>query len=184
MRRESLTGNQGLTGEQISGALYNIRSRLVGIVRDTDMDVDELSNIVFLSAFLASNRYKEEGKIENWLLTIAIRALISTERQKRRRPQLSIENSSRDSREVTNILDRISADTDHGSVSPQSEQRVDLERALSRLNPRQRRLLELRVEGYTHEEIARIMEIPVGTVKTATQRALSSLREESSLRGY
>jgi RNA polymerase sigma-70 factor (ECF subfamily) len=54
----------------------------------------------------------------------------------------------------------------------------DIERAIAQLRPEYRTAVLLRhVEGRPYEEIAEIMEVPLGTVKTYIHRARIELRE-------
>ena len=60
-------------------------------------------------------------------------------------------------------------------------ERVDLERALAALAPGYRRILLLHdVEGYTHEEVAELTGIDVGTSKSQLSRARNALRARLS----
>lgn len=52
-----------------------------------------------------------------------------------------------------------------------------LQRCMKHMDPAQRRALELAYfDGYTHEELARIMNVPLGTVKARIRRGLARLR--------
>src|SRR3989449_11547193 len=52
-----------------------------------------------------------------------------------------------------------------------------IERAIGRLRPEYRACILLRhVEGHSYEEIARILDLPLGTVKTYIHRARNELR--------
>lgn len=52
-----------------------------------------------------------------------------------------------------------------------------LQRCMKHMDPAQRRALELAFfDGYTHEELARIMNVPLGTVKGRIRRGLARLR--------
>jgi len=54
---------------------------------------------------------------------------------------------------------------------------IGLTKFLGKLKPEQRVLIELAyMKGYTHEEIAQIEDIPLGTVKTRIRNALLQLR--------
>jgi len=53
-----------------------------------------------------------------------------------------------------------------------------IEHAIGKLRPEYRTAILLRhVEGYPYDEIAEIMELPLGTVKTYLHRARSELKE-------
>ena len=53
-----------------------------------------------------------------------------------------------------------------------------IERAVGKLRPEYRTVILLRhVEGYAYEEIAEVLDIPLGTVKTYLHRARGELRE-------
>jgi RNA polymerase sigma-70 factor (ECF subfamily) len=62
--------------------------------------------------------------------------------------------------------------------------RVDLARALQRLAPGFRMVLMLHdVEGYTHEEIARLLDLDVGTSKSQLSRARAAMRRALAVKG-
>ncbi|MEJ0083602.1 MAG: sigma factor-like helix-turn-helix DNA-binding protein [Puia sp.] len=55
---------------------------------------------------------------------------------------------------------------------------IGLSKFLGKLRPEQRALIELAYfKGFTHDEIAEIENIPLGTVKTRIRSALLQLRE-------
>jgi RNA polymerase sigma-70 factor (ECF subfamily) len=57
--------------------------------------------------------------------------------------------------------------------------RIRLRRALAQLEPEEREVIEvLFYQGYAHQEAARKLDIPLGTLKTRVRRALSRLKEE------
>ena len=60
---------------------------------------------------------------------------------------------------------------------PDTAQMLDLRTALMRLKEDQRNALYLKQEGYSLEEIADILRIPVGTVKSRISRAKDTLRK-------
>ena len=54
---------------------------------------------------------------------------------------------------------------------------VGLKKVLAKLNDEYRKLIDLSYfQGFTHEEIAKMLGIPLGTVKTRIRSALSQLR--------
>lgn len=57
--------------------------------------------------------------------------------------------------------------------------RIRLQRALRRLSPEEREVVEvLFYQGHSHQEAARLLGIPLGTLKTRARRALLRLKEE------
>jgi RNA polymerase sigma-70 factor (ECF subfamily) len=60
---------------------------------------------------------------------------------------------------------------------PDAAQSLDLRAALMRIKEDQRNALFLKQEGYSMEEIAAVLHVPVGTVKSRISRAKDSLRK-------
>jgi RNA polymerase sigma-70 factor (ECF subfamily) len=60
---------------------------------------------------------------------------------------------------------------------PDAEESLDLRAALMKLREDQRNVLFLKQEGYSMEEIAAVMNVPVGTVKSRISRAKDTLRK-------
>lgn len=60
---------------------------------------------------------------------------------------------------------------------PDTAQALDLRAALMRIPEEQRNALFLKQEGYSMEEIAAVMHVPTGTVKSRISRAKDSLRK-------
>lgn len=59
-----------------------------------------------------------------------------------------------------------------------AEDRIRVRRALARLEPLERRLLEAAFyQGYSHRELAEAFDLPLGTVKSKLRRALLKLRQ-------
>ena len=61
--------------------------------------------------------------------------------------------------------------------TPEPAETLDLRAALMRLGADQRNALYLREQGYSMEEIADVLQIPVGTVKSRISRAKDALRK-------
>lgn len=62
------------------------------------------------------------------------------------------------------------------ALFPDTAQALDLRAALMRVPEQQRNALFLKQEGYSTDEIAAIMNVPVGTVKSRISRAKATLR--------
>ncbi len=113
----------------------------------------------FVSAMQRPERVREARSPRAWLFVIA-RNLLATD-FRRRRP--------------TEVL------TGDALIAPAPEDRDDLERmtrAIAGLSVKLREPLELRLQGeLSYEQIAQVLEIPVGTVRSRLHHAVRSLRE-------
>lgn len=64
-----------------------------------------------------------------------------------------------------------------GDRAEEQQSMERLRRSLAHMDPAQRRAIELAYfDGYTHEELATILKIPLGTVKVRIRRGLARLR--------
>ncbi|HTQ63931.1 MAG TPA: sigma-70 family RNA polymerase sigma factor [Puia sp.] len=149
--------------DNYSGALYSI---ILQIVQNTELANDILQE-VFINIWRKIETYDaNRGRIFTWMLNIARNASIDALRSK------SYQNSMKNQElgeNVNNIGSRSTqTNTDH----------IGLKKTLAKLKPEHRVLIELAYfKGYTHEEIAQIEDIPLGTVKTRIRNALLQLKE-------
>jgi RNA polymerase sigma-70 factor (ECF subfamily) len=128
----------------------------------------DLSQETFLRVFFKANKYRPIAPFSSWIYAIASN-LAKTELKKRRRMNLV-------------SLDNIQPGLD---ASTPSEESMDsglirnLREALDALSPRYRISVVLKdMEGYSQEEIARIIKRPVGTVKARISRGRSILKRQ------
>jgi RNA polymerase sigma-70 factor (ECF subfamily) len=146
---------------------------IVRMVHDP-ASADDLSQETFLKAFSHLDSYDPRFKLSNWLFKIAHNTVIDFLRH--RRPQMvSLDDPAGGGAAIAQSLSDPAighplADLEHGEVAEL------LERALARLRPGYRQAVVLRYrEDLTHEEIAEVMELPVGTVKSLLHRARAEL---------
>jgi RNA polymerase sigma-70 factor (ECF subfamily) len=101
------------------------------------------------------------------MLNIARNASIDTLRSK------SYQNSQKNQELPENVHKGVSSQTIQQNVD-----NIGLKKVLEKLKPEHRVLVDLAYfKGFTHEEIAEILTIPLGTVKTRIRNALLQLRE-------
>jgi RNA polymerase sigma factor (sigma-70 family) len=150
--------------DHYSGALYSI---ILQILSDTQLSNDVLQE-VFVNIWRKIEIYDaSRGRLFTWMLNIARNASIDTLRSK------SYQNTQKNQ----SLQEYVDIDR---SV-PSTQLNVDsigLKKVLEQLKKEQRVLVELAYfKGYTHEEIAELENIPLGTVKTRIRNALIQLRE-------
>jgi RNA polymerase sigma-70 factor (ECF subfamily) len=149
------------------------------MVRDRTL-AEDLAQEAFIRAFNAIGSYKPSYKFSNWILKIANNHTIDHLR-KRKLDTVSIHGSphatSDDEISQTRIVVE-SRDENPLELVEHRELGGQIEQAIGALREEYRTAIVLRhVEGYAYEEIADIMAVPLGTVKTYLHRARSELRE-------
>jgi len=134
---------------------------------------EELSQDAFVKAFGALRTFDPAYKFSNWILRIAHNVAIDHLR-KSRLPVVSIDDDS-SGRDMADVL----AETREPSAfdrAVQSDFREDLEAALAQLRPEFRRLVVMRyLEDLSYEDIAEVVGLPLGTVKSHLHRARAAL---------
>jgi RNA polymerase sigma-70 factor (ECF subfamily) len=148
--------------DHYSGALFTIVNQ---IVPDKDTAGDVLQE-VFINIWKKINTYDAtKGRLFTWMLNIARNAAIDKIRSKGYR------DNQRHQPLVEGDAGRIPASS-NPSVSD-----VGLKKLLTKLNEESRKLIDLSYfQGFTHEEIAKMLGIPLGTVKTRIRTAIIQLR--------
>lgn len=151
-----------------------ISSRVLGLIirllRDRAQS-EEVLQEVFLEIWQQASKFDaNRGSGMAWVLTMAHRRAID-------RIRASQKSHERDLRIGIRDMER-----DFDSVSESVEIRIENERvkhAMSRLTPLQREAVILAYYGgYTHSEMADILGIPLGTVKTRLRDGMIRLRDE------
>jgi len=162
-------------GDQAAFAqLYDATSsRVVGlavrVVRDV-AQAEEVAQEAFLEIWRTSARFDPaKGSPLGWLLTIVHRKAVDRVR--------SAEASTR--RDTT--YHQQNHPVEHDSTAEAAQASLEARRvrqALTSLTPVQREALELAYfGGYTHTEVATMLELPVGTAKTRIRDGLIRLRD-------
>lgn len=151
----------GYLYDHYSAALYGIVNSIVSN-RETANDV--LQN-VFMNIWRKIDSYDpDKGRLFTWMLNIARNAAIDEVRSK----------GYRDSQKNQPLTENV--DAGGGMVIPAAND-VGLRKILMNLKDEWRVLIDLAYfQGFTHEEIAKALSIPLGTVKTRIRSALTHLR--------
>lgn len=141
-----------------------VRAFLMRLCRNGAL-ADDLAQETFISAFQSLATYKQTGSFSSWLFGIAYRGFL----QHKRREKRAIE--------VNSQFHLLSA-SDQDYYEQLAPLQRDLEQALMSLDPSQAAAISLNISiGFSHAEVADIMNIPLGTVKSHINRGLASLRE-------
>jgi len=146
-------------------ALYNFAMYLT----KRPPDADDLVQETYLRAFRFSHRFQPGTHLRAWLFQILRNTFLTFYRLRERESALS-EDGVPES-EAPMFHDAPSRDSESAGAH------MDLDRALTRLPEEFKTpLLLAEVEGLALEDVARIMDCPVGTVKSRIFRAKERLR--------
>ena len=163
-------------GDQAAfAALYDqIAPRVLGLVRRLLRDhaqSEEVTQEIFLEIWQTATRYDStKGGASTWIMTMAHRRAVD---------RVRASQSSRDRDTKIGIRDY---DAAYDNVAETVQTRVEherVEKAMLRLTDLQRQAVSLAYYGgYSHSEVATLLSVPIGTVKTRLRDGMIRLRDE------
>jgi RNA polymerase sigma-70 factor (ECF subfamily) len=172
-------GREGAFRELIRRYERPVFSLVFRMVRDRET-AEDLAQETFIKVLNHIDRYRPEFKLSSWLFKIANNVTIDYLR-KRQLDTVSMAGSPHAG--TASEVEATSFDIEARQESALDEIEARelgsaIERAIATLRPEYRSCIMLRhVEGRSYEEIAAILDLPLGTVKTYIHRARHELRE-------
>ncbi len=139
-----------------------------------DRIAEELTQETFLRAFRARESYEPKAKVSTWLFTIARNAAFDYRAKKKEYVLQSFENEEGDEFDPIDQLESPTPDSETQLLNETDRKRV--ENCLAELPEKQREVVSLRIfSDLSYEEIAREVQLPLGSVKTQLFRAKEKL---------
>jgi RNA polymerase sigma-70 factor (ECF subfamily) len=124
------------------------------------LEAEDVSQEVFIKVYYSLSRLENEYAFGSWLIRIV--SNLCYDRLKKKK-LLSVE-----------FIDPVLENS-----SDQHQLRLSIEEALQKLSPEHREVILLKeIQGFSYEEIASALEIPLGTVKSRINAARLGLRNE------
>jgi RNA polymerase sigma-70 factor, ECF subfamily len=166
--------NSALSGEQMSGfdelyrkhyrRVYSICLRMTGNVAEAE----DLTQEVFIQLHRKLGSFRGESAFTTWLHRLTVNQVLMHFRKRSVKSELTTDDGE--------IPDSIDPDTINPEAMPIVD-RISIESAISQLPPGYRTAFILHdVEGYEHEEIAKILGCSPGTSKSQLHKARLKLR--------
>lgn len=151
-------------------AVYNVAYRIMG----EPQSAEDATQEAFISAYNALKSFRG-GSFKSWLMRIATNACYDELRRRKRRPQTSLEKITDENESFVFLRS-----PEEGPE--QAQQRLEMMHAIEdclHALPDDQRIAAVLgdVEGYNYQEIAGIMGVSLGTVKSRLSRARAKLRD-------
>jgi RNA polymerase sigma-70 factor (ECF subfamily) len=175
----ALDGYEPSYGELVRRYERPVFSLIYRMVRDREL-AEDLAQDTFVKVLNALDRYNPTYKFSSWIFKIANNATIDHLRRR------ELDTLSLDGAPEATTPDRIEATALQVGTRDESpleevearELGSRIEQAIGQLRPEYQSCVILRhVEGRPYEEIAEILDLPLGTVKTYIHRARNELKE-------
>jgi RNA polymerase sigma-70 factor, ECF subfamily len=175
---EARQGRESAFRELIGRYERPVFSVIYRMVRDREQ-AEDLAQETFIKVFNALDRYNPKYKFSSWIFKIAHNTTVDLLRKKE--PEtLSLDGSPHartEEQAEASSLTAVSRDEDPEQYTSSKELGGEIETALAELRPEYREALILwHIEGRPYDEIAEIMDLPLGTVKTYIHRGRNELR--------
>lgn len=140
---------------------------------------EELTQEVFFRAWKQAGAYQaSRGSFSTWLLSIAHNMVIDELRKRRRRPQRADIDDP-----VATLANIEDGERSVEELAWLGALRGEVAGALQTLPEAQRQSIELAYfNGLTQREVAEVLDVPLGTIKTRMRLGMRKLREELQVR--
>lgn len=169
MRPETVTSQPPFADQLLeqAGALYNFARYLC---HDAAL-AEDLMQDAFARALDAEAAFVRGSNLKAWLFRILRNSYLDGRRRERRNPVALRESEDEPAAAEVWLRGDIEIDRLRGLVAR------DIEAALARLSEDARTVVLLDLEGFTETELANVLDVAVGTVKSRLARARAVLRE-------
>ena len=137
-------------------------------------DCEDIAQEAFLNLYRFKHKYVEVGKFSAWFYRIAIN-IAKSNLAKRKKNVFSINNAFDDDEKDYELPSKDVLPDEELNSSNESQY---IQKAIDSLKESYRQVIVLRdIQDLDYEEIARVLEIPIGTVKSRINRARECLKE-------
>ena len=159
--------------------IYHLALRMCG----SSEEASDIAQEAFLAAWRGLPSFRGEANFATWLYRLTSNAAIDyLRRQKKERGDMSLDDEDLG-------LDAVDTGPGPQDAAERTEVRSVVAAGLQELSEGHRQVLVLReIQGLSYEEIADVLEVDLGTVKSRISRARTALRkillENGNLSGY
>jgi len=157
---------------QYEKTVYSIACRILGNTHDAE----DASQEVFLRVYRHISRFREDSSLSTWVYQITVNVCYDMTRRKKRHPQISLTAQDEDGEEIQTEIPDTDERYQPEAYAQRREMRENVHRAIDTLPEEQRQIIILReLTGLSYDEIAHILALSEGTVKSRLFRARERL---------
>jgi len=168
---ETLAGESAAFGQLVERYQDRLFNTLVHVMGSADDALDVVQD-AFVQAYLKLDTFRQSSTFYTWLYRIAFN--VAASHRRKRRPAASVERA----RQATQF-EPVDAQPGPEDEVHRAERCRQVRDAIAGLSDEYRSVLVLReIDGYCYEEIAEVLDLPVGTVRSRLHRARLQLREQ------
>lgn len=154
--------------------VYNLALRMM----NHSEDARDISQEVFLKAYRSLSNFDERSAFSTWLYRITHNTCIDEMRKRKGKQSFSLEEELENEEGSMQRQIADEGDTPEESLL-RAEQKNEILQALDNLSEEHKAAIVLRdVKGLSYEEIAEILEVTLGTVKSRISRGRNQLKNE------
>jgi RNA polymerase sigma-70 factor (ECF subfamily) len=186
--RRSVEGDRTAFGQLVvlyQDRIYNAVLRMVG---DRE-EASELTQEAFAKALASLDGFRGDAHPYTWLFRIALNGAVSRLRQAKRRRTFSLDGVAgggngtpgRPPDQAASLMERMRSTTatDPAEAAETRERAGQVLAALGRVDPEHRAVLVMRdVDGLDYQQMADVLGLPLGTLKSRLFRARVALRDQ------
>src|SRR5437762_5648076 len=159
-----------------SGPIYHVAYRMTGDAAEASDAVQD----IFLKIFRNIGGFKGEAALKTWIFKIAFSEILNRLRWwKRRYRYATVSLDDQPNGVGTGAAHTVASSSPTPEQALQSkEQETSIQQALGRLSREHRSIIVLRdIEGFSYNEIADVLGVSIGTVKSRLARARGDLKK-------
>jgi RNA polymerase sigma-70 factor (ECF subfamily) len=153
--------------------IFNIALRVIG----NHADAADLAQNALIRIYKSIGNFKEESSLSTWIYRITMNVCFDELRRRKNRKLISIEQEIQlDDGDVKRQLE--SESPQPSEAAEKKELKSIVRNAIEQLSDEHKEVIILRdLQAFSYDEIASILDLPVGTVKSRINRARSALKK-------
>lgn len=163
----AIKGDQSAFSEIVSRHKTKIASTIYGMIGKCD-EADDIGQEVFIRFYKNIKSFRGDSALGTYLTRIAINLSLNEIKKRKIKRFFSFDEITESGKDIGNTDDTIE----------KNENREIVQAAIQKLDAKYRSVIVLRlIDGYTTEETAKILDVPLGTVLSRLARAQAKLKE-------